>query len=48
MYDSSIVLLAPGTFSRAEIAFVPPPLETIVNLYGEEWILFTIFKYFFN
>ena len=32
MCDSKIVLLAPGTSRRADIALVPPPLDTIVSL----------------
>jgi hypothetical protein len=33
IYDSKIVLLAPGTFNREDMALVPPPLDTKVILY---------------
>ena len=46
--DSKIVLLAPGTFNKDEIAFVPPPLDTYVSLKGESWILLTMSRYLFN
>jgi hypothetical protein len=38
MYDSNIVLLAPGTLRNDEIALVPPPLDTYVILYLDSWI----------
>ena len=43
-----MVLLAPGTRNKEDIALVPPPLETITSLNGEECIFFTMLRYLFN
>ena len=48
MYASSTVLLAPGTFSKDAIALLPPPLETITNLYFEACNSFIFSAKFIN
>ena len=48
MYASSTVLLAPGIFSKDAIALLPPPLETITNLYFEACNSFIFSAKFIN